>query len=148
MRRGVHAAPAFWHAAIARSIVFAIKQAVVVGQLFAGLDIAQSNNPNVSRNDVGFAVGLTGMVDKRSNAVAIDHVLAAVETEEIRHRHVIIEIVGLLVAQAFADVLHDESAFSDSRGGVTTTGMNARFLKDEGHGGRNNLYHSPTGLRQ
>jgi hypothetical protein len=26
--------------------------------------------------------------------------------------------------------------------------MNARFLKDEGHGGRNNLYHSPTGLRQ
>jgi len=37
--------------------------------------------------------------------------------------HVVVEIVGLLVAQALANIFHDEGAFSNGSGGVATAGV-------------------------
>ena len=36
---------------------------VVVGELLAGLDLSQGNDPNAAAYDLRFAVGLAGMVD-------------------------------------------------------------------------------------
>ena len=48
-------------------------------------------------------------------------------------RHVVVEVVGLLVGEALADVFHDQRPFANGRGGVATAGVDLGFAKDQGH---------------
>jgi hypothetical protein len=138
---GVHAASATWGAAKARGVVFAVEEAVVVGEFFASFDVAQGNYPHSSRDDVGFAIGFARMIDERSDAVAVDDMLSAVEPEKVRRGNVIVKVVGLFVGQALANVFNYESALADQQSGIATAGVDARFSKDQGHGAYLSLAH-------
>jgi len=60
------------------------------------------------------------MIDERGDAIAIDDALATVQAKEIRVGKVVVEIVGLVGGEAFADVLDDERAFADRARSVAT----------------------------
>src|SRR5258708_39471474 len=71
---GIHAATAVLGAAVAGSRVVdgAVPQAVVVGELLAGGDVAQRDDPDLVTLAVGLTVRVAGMVDKGGHTVAVD----------------------------------------------------------------------------
>ena len=77
----VQAAAAALGAAAARRIIFAIVQVVVVGQLFSWSNVAQGDHPHLPSDLIGLAVRLARVVDERGHTVAINDLLASVETE-------------------------------------------------------------------
>lgn len=135
VRCRIHAASATRSTAEAGGIIFAVEEAVVVRKFLARLNVSQRDDPNSARDDVGFAVRLAGMVDKSGDAVAVDNVFAAIQTEKIGHGYVVIKIVGLFVAEAQANVFQQARPFTDRSGRVTTARVDARFAENESHGG-------------
>src|SRR6266852_3335036 len=134
VRRRVHAAPAARGAAQAGRILFAIEEVVVVGEFLPALDIAPRDDPDPSPDDVGLAIWPAGMVDEGSHAVAVHDVLAAIESEKIGYGHVVIQILGLIVAEALTHIFHDPRPLSNRGSRIATAGVDARFAKDQGHG--------------
>ena len=134
VRSRVDAAPAAWGAAQAGRILFAVEEVVVVGEFFTGLDIAPRDDPDPSPDDVGLAIWLAGMIDKRGHTVAVHDVLAAIESEKIGYGRVVILIIGLIVAEALTHIFHDPRPLPNRGSRIATAGVDARFAKDQGHG--------------
>src|ERR1700733_10019768 len=71
------------------------------------------------------------MIDKSCHALAIDHVLAVAEPEQISARMVVIKLVGLFDGDARSGIFHDGRAFFNRRGGVATFRINLGIADDQ-----------------
>ena len=120
MRGRIHAAPASSGAAETWSIVFAIKQVVVVGELLACFHIPACDHPDVPRDDVSFTIWLAGMINERCHSETIDHMLSAIEAEQIRLGKIIIKIVSMIVCKLLPNVLDHKRPLANGFGGVAT----------------------------
>lgn len=122
---GVHGASAIERAAVAGAgVVAAVVEAVVVGDLAVGGDIAQGGDPDAAVVVfAGFAVAVATMVDEHGGAEAVDDDVAFAQSKEIGDGVVDVELVSFFFADAAAGVFGDALAFADRRGGVATGGM-------------------------
>ena len=132
--RGIHGAATILRTAIAWGLfVVAVVQAIVVAKLFAGCDVADGHDPHAVIDFLGFAIRIAGVVDKHGDAVAIDHLGAVADSEQISDRLLFVAAVGLLLIDDGAGVFHYASRFFDRGVGVTTGSVNEGGANDEAH---------------
>src|SRR5262249_54859675 len=95
-----------------------IVNVVVVGELFAGRNIPQRNNPNALIDLVGLAVGLAGVVDEGGHAEAVDYSLAVFHAEQVSYLAACVHAVGFPGSQPGPGVFQHLGSGCDWRGGV------------------------------
>src|SRR6185437_811889 len=80
--RGKHRPTAILRTAIAWGFFFvAVIKTVVIAKLFAGYNVADGHDPDTLVNFLSLAIRIAGVVDKHSDAVAIDYFGAVANTE-------------------------------------------------------------------
>src|SRR5579883_816017 len=124
----VHASPAILRPAPAHRwiVVVSVVQVVVVGQFFPGHNVAQSDDPDMFVELVGFTVGIAAMVDESCDRVAIDHAVAFADAEQVGIGAVAVELVGLLLGDPRPGVLDNVRALGDVDQGIAAAAVDPR----------------------
>jgi hypothetical protein len=120
----IHAATATLAAAVAGSFILAVIQPVVVGELLAGLDVANAGDEHSITLFVGLAVGIARVIHKHGYAMAIDHNFAIADAKQIGKRTPIVSGVAFRFTDALASVFHQFCSFGNVFQCETTGGMN------------------------
>jgi len=71
------------------------------------------------------------VIDERGHALAINHVFAIGQSEQIGPGMVVVELVGFLDGNARPSVLHDDRAFLDDSRRMATLGIYLRVANDQ-----------------
>src|SRR5208283_3378514 len=131
--RRVHTAATALAAAVAQgSVVFvAIVKPIIVGEFFAGGDVAQRLYKDPVLFLVGLTVGIAGVVHEHGHPMPIDHNLAVTDPKEIGERAAIVANVSLSFADAFARVLENTSFLRDVVQGEASSGVNIRGTNNQ-----------------
>src|SRR6185437_14352867 len=104
----VHGLAAVGGSAVAGGfIVVAVVEVVVVGEFFAGGDVANGFNPDATSNFVGFAIRVAGVVEEHGHSVAVDDDGAVADAEQIGGWRVLVFGVGEFLGNARAGVFDD-----------------------------------------
>lgn len=111
----------------------AVVEVVVVGQLFAGSDISQGENPDAFARLFCFAVGVAGMVEEHGSTVAVDDLLSIADAEEVGHGQGFVFDVGGLLGHTGAGVFDDARTLGNGSRGVAACGMDCGGANDETH---------------
>src|SRR6266404_477881 len=114
-------------------LVIAVVEVVIVGELFAGCDIAGGDDPYSLVNLVSLTVGFATMIDESGGAMTIDDVDAVIQSKKIGLLAMVIQFIGLRACDARPGVFKDVRAFFYRVVGVNTGGMNVRRANDESH---------------
>jgi hypothetical protein len=114
-------------------VLIAIVEAVVVGQLLAGSDVAEGRNPDAAVFLAALAVGLATVVDVHGRAAAFDDGRAVAESKHIGDGRVLADGVGLGAGEAAASVLGHALALADGRGSEAAGAVDGRETDDESH---------------
>src|SRR5581483_5858588 len=122
----IHTTAALGSATVADRFVFqvAVVQVVVVTQFFARGNVPLGDDPDPSFDLVGLTIRIAAMIDERGQAIAVDDVLAVVQSKEIGAARRVVNRVGLLLRQARTGVLHDERALLDRGSRVAAGAVN------------------------
>jgi hypothetical protein len=120
-----HRPPAILKAAIARRFLtyVAIKEVVVIGELFSGFDVAQGHDPYAIVDLVGLAVWITSMVHESSHAKAIDNGIAVIHSEEVRYFCICVHSFASFSGEPRSGIFQNESAFFDGSSSVNACTM-------------------------
>src|SRR5580692_9051092 len=129
--RRVHASPAALAAAVTGSIVLAVVEPVIVGEFFAGSDVANAGDEDAVSVLIGLAIGIAGVIDEHRHAVAVDYNFAIADTEQISEWAPIVAIVAFGLGNAFASVFQYPSTVGYVVQRKTSGGMNVRGANDE-----------------
>src|ERR1700751_3917897 len=86
-------------------VIVAVIEVIVVGQLFAGGDVTQRQDPDVLVEFVGLAIGIAAMINESRHAVAVHYVLALTDAEQVRIRPVGVQVIGLFFREPRFGVL-------------------------------------------
>src|SRR5579875_1277944 len=132
----VHAAPAIAATAVAGRLVLAVVEAVVVGQFFAGGNVANAFDVDAPVLLVGFAVGIAGVIDEHGHAMTVDHHLAIPYAKKIGEGATIIAIITLGLGDAFAGVFQHARPFGNVVQREASSGMNVGGTNDKARQGR------------
>jgi hypothetical protein len=131
---GIHCAAAVFCAAVAKRLVLAaVVEAVVVGNLLAGDDVAQSRDPDSSVLLDTLAVGIATVIDKHRRAMAVDDDRAVSESKQVGDGGVLVGGVGLVPRKAVPGVLGHALALANGGGGVAAGGVDGGGSDDESH---------------
>src|SRR5215471_404074 len=112
---GEHGPPASLQAAVTGSgfARIAVKEVVIVGQFFAGLNIARGNDPDAIIDLVGFAVRIARMVYKGRHAEAVNNRVAIIHGEEVGYLGIGVHAFARLGGKARTRILKDARALLD-----------------------------------
>jgi hypothetical protein len=123
-----HRSPAIFQAAIAGCFLayIAIKEVVVIGELFSGFNVAEGHNPNAVVDLIGLAVWITCMVHERGHAKAVNNCVAVVHGEEVRNLCVGIHAFASLGSEPRAGIFENKRALFYGSRGVNASAMQRR----------------------
>src|SRR5580700_187456 len=110
---GIHGAAAFGGAAVAGGGVFVVVEVVVPDKLFAGSYVPDGEEPDAAFDFVDFAVGIAGVIQVGTQAVAVDHRLAVVESIQVGARDAIVAAIGFFNRDALAFILGHAGSLAD-----------------------------------
>jgi len=114
-------------------VVAAVVKTIVVGDLFAGSDVANRRNPHAPPDFPRFAVGIATMIDEHCRAVAIDDDRAVSESKQIGNGRVLVCCVGFFLGEARPRVFGYAHAFTNRGRGIAARGVDGRRANDETH---------------
>jgi hypothetical protein len=130
----VHRPAALGRSAIADGLVVAaVIEAIIVGDLFAGGDLADGLDPDAPALLAGLTVGVATVVDEHGHAMAVDDHLATPKSKQIGDGRGFIGLVRLGLGEPGAGVFGDARAFADFRCGIAAGGVDGGGADDQGH---------------
>src|SRR5271165_1425350 len=127
----IHASAAALAAAIARRIVVAVVQPVIVSEFLAGGDIAQRNDVHPVVFLIRLTVGIARMVHEHCHSVSVDDHLTIADSKQVRERPAVVSVIALSFGDALACIFQDACAFGNAFQRETSGGVNVRGSNDE-----------------
>jgi hypothetical protein len=106
---------------------------VVIGEFFACPDVANGTNNNPAFDFVGFAIRVAGVIDERSDTVAVNHVFAIEKTEQVCSRRLIVNRIRSFVGKSRAGVFNNDFPFCNRNRCVYAIAVDAGPANDESH---------------
>ncbi len=111
--------------------VVAVVEVVLVGELLAGCDVADSGDEDPSADVFALAVWIAGVIDEHRSSEAINDHSVVSTTEEIRDEAVLIPFICFVFGKARSVVLTDARTFFDGLRGVAARGVNRGRTNDQ-----------------
>ena len=133
---GEHGATALRSAAIAVAGIgeVGVVEIVLVEKLFAGGDVAASNDEDAAVDVFGLAVGRAGVVEEHAGAEAVDDLVAVADAEEVGDDALGVADVGEPFGEVGAVVFEDALAFADGVERDAAGGVDGRRLDEQARG--------------
>lgn len=124
-------------------VFFAIEKVVVVGEFLARMNVANGDNPYLSVDLIGLAVGITGMIDECGNTVSIDDAITISHGEKISDVAMFVDFVAFFFGNARPRIFDDLCAPLDRSSSKDAGSVNFRGSNDQSHVREVLLYECP-----